>query len=94
MPLAQVTEVIVEDTTEATAVMTMVVVILDLQEGHLIVVAMIIQGTMIVGLEESDPGHLTMTEAQREQQQAMGVVQMAMLGRFSYLILLLNQVVS
>lgn len=73
--------------------MTMVVVILDLQEGHLTVVAMIIQGTMIVGLEESDPGHLTMTEARREQQ-AMGVVQMAMLGRFSYLILLLNQVVS
>lgn len=79
-----VIEVIVEDTMEATAAMTMVVVaIADLQDTLLTGAAAPHGGHhMEVGPEENNPDHLIMhTEAQRELQ-AMGVAQMAMVGRF------------
>lgn len=84
----QVIETIMEDTTEATAAMTMVVVaaIADLQDTLLTGAVAVITPHgghhMVVGPEEKDPGHLIMhTEAQRELQ-AMGVAQMATVGRF------------
>ncbi|URE14660.1 hypothetical protein MUK42_31063, partial [Musa troglodytarum] len=90
LPPVQVIEAIMEDTMEATAAMTMVaavaVAIADLQDALLTGVGAVITPhgghRMVVGPEENDPGHLIMhTEAQRGLP-AMGVAQMATVGRF------------
>ncbi|CAL9085731.1 unnamed protein product [Musa textilis] len=88
----KVIEAIMEDTMEATAAMTMVVVvavavaIADLQDALLTGVGAVITPhgghRMVVGPEENDPGHLIMHTEAHSGLPAMGVAQMATVGRF------------